>query len=330
MPAHLSHPRYESGSDATFNLAKAGKRATMLASSASWDVCNPDPSTELAPYTAARLREVTAPGFSPRPKLLAPLRVTRVEEAEAGGFNVVASWKANDGAPPPGLLRKPLAGEAEAEGGAADGGVFSGVEGSELVVHTPQPPILCTGFQGSVASAASNLFHLADETDEAEGGCLCRAPLLTQDDESTKVPGVFLVGPTVSHGCLSFCFIYKFRQRFGIVANAICRGLGRDTAQAVEDLRQMDMYLDDIQYREALMKHISTLRTTTTPEGEECDDACVSRGGAAGVSRRRPPPRIITALYELCKPRARPPRRGGLVLRSVGSGLLRRGAAVRC
>ena len=32
-----------------------------------------------------------------------------------------------------------------------------------------------------------------------------------------------------------------------------------------------------IQYREALMKHISTLRTTTTPEGEECDDACVSR-----------------------------------------------------
>ena len=48
------------------------------------------------------------------------------------------------------------------------------------------------------------------------------APLLTtSEDESTKVPGVFLVGPSVRHGKLSFCFIYKFRQRFGIVANAI-------------------------------------------------------------------------------------------------------------
>ena len=53
---------------------QAGKRATVLASTACWDVHTPDPSTELAPYTAARLREVNAPGFSPRPKLLAPLR----------------------------------------------------------------------------------------------------------------------------------------------------------------------------------------------------------------------------------------------------------------
>ena len=31
-----------------------------------------------------------AAGFSPRPKLMAPLRVKRVEGAEGGGFNVVA------------------------------------------------------------------------------------------------------------------------------------------------------------------------------------------------------------------------------------------------
>ena len=61
----------------------------------------------------------------------------------------------------------------------------------------------------------------------------------------TQVPGAFLVGPTVSHGKLSFCFIYKFRQRFGIVANAICTGLGRDTTKAVEACRKMNMYLDD-------------------------------------------------------------------------------------
>ena len=80
--------------DAAVNLAKAGKQCTVLASTATWNVQDPDPSTELAPYTADRLREVTAPTFSPSPKLLAPLRVDRVEKAEGGGYNVVATWQA--------------------------------------------------------------------------------------------------------------------------------------------------------------------------------------------------------------------------------------------
>ena len=58
---------YESGVDAAINLAKAGKRATVLASTATWNVQTADPSTELAPYTAERLREVSAADFSPRP-----------------------------------------------------------------------------------------------------------------------------------------------------------------------------------------------------------------------------------------------------------------------
>ena len=178
-------PRYESGSDAAINLAKAGKRSTVLASTASWDVCTPDPSTELAPYTAARLREVTAAGFSPRPKLLAPLRVLRVEKAPAGGFNVVAAWKAAESLPQPGPLRKPLAEHSEG-GGIKDLSATAGVEGSELVVHTAQPPVLCTGFEGSVASSARHLFNLAGDSNEAKG-CLAGAPLLTADDESTKV-----------------------------------------------------------------------------------------------------------------------------------------------
>mmetsp|Transcript_29473 Transcript_29473/g.78293 ORF Transcript_29473/g.78293 Transcript_29473/m.78293 type:complete len:496 (+) Transcript_29473:121-1608(+) len=230
---------YESGADAAINLAKAGKRSTVLASIATWDICTPDPSTELAPYTAQRLREVTAAGFSPRPKLLAPLRVVRVEKAAAGGFNVVAKWKAAERLPPPGPLRKPIVGEVRGTASTP-----AGAEGSELVVHTAQPPVLCTGFEGSVASAARHLFNLADESDEAKG-CLAGAPLLTADDESTKVPGVFLAGPTVRHGELSFCFIYKFRQRFAVVANAICRGLGHDTMVPVELCRKMNMYLDD-------------------------------------------------------------------------------------
>ena len=234
---------YESGADAAFNLAKAGKRCTVLASSASWNVQTPDPSSELAPYTAERLREVTSKGFSPQPALLAPLRVLRVEKAAAGGFNVIAQWKAAEDLPPQGPMRKLLAGKAEGDE-TADTGPPRGAVGSELVVHTTQPPVMCTGFEGSVAAAARDLFSLADKSDEAKG-CLAGAPLLSDVDESTKVPGVFLVGPQVRHGDLSFCFVYKFRQRFAIVANAICRGLGRDTTKAVENCRKMNMFLDD-------------------------------------------------------------------------------------
>ena len=230
---------YESGADAAVNLAKAGKQATVLASTASWNVQTPDPSSELAPYTAQRLRDVTAEqGFSPQPRLLAPLRVVRVEKAAEGGFNVVATWKAAEAVQLT-KLRKPIV------DGAAAANTPAGAEGSELVVHTPQPPVLATGFQGSVAAAASHLFDMASASDEAKG-CLAGAPMLSEVDESTKVPGIFLVGPQVRHGELSFCFIYKFRQRFAIVANAICTGLGHDTKWAVAACREMNMYLDDL------------------------------------------------------------------------------------
>ena len=156
-----------------------------------------------------------------------------MEEAKGGGYNVVAEWKApeKEKVLVTGLKRVTPPSE-------------TGAEATELVVHTAQPPILATGFEGSVAAAAPDLFHLADDADVASG-CCAGAPKLTREDESTKVPGVFLVGPAVTHGKLSFCFVYKFRQRFGIVADAICRGLGRDTTSAVEACRKMNMYLDD-------------------------------------------------------------------------------------
>lgn len=50
---------YENGIDASFNLAKAGKKFKVLALSPCWEVKTVDPSFELAPYTAAWLHEVT-------------------------------------------------------------------------------------------------------------------------------------------------------------------------------------------------------------------------------------------------------------------------------
>ena len=58
------------------------------------------------------------------------------------------------------------------------------------------------------------------------------SPIVTEEaDESTLVPGLFLAGPMVHHRGVRFCFIYKFRQRFAIVANAIAQRLGMDTTE---------------------------------------------------------------------------------------------------
>jgi len=119
--------------------------------------------------------------------------------------------------------------------------------------------VLCTGFEGSVVSGvAKDLFEWSkgnkegdemetDSKEEEKGGdgCMAGSPLLNQRDEIVKTPGLFLVGPAVRHGELSFCFVYKFRQRFAVVAAAIAKELGHDTADAIQACRDMNMFLDD-------------------------------------------------------------------------------------
>lgn len=97
-----------------------------------------------------------------------------------------------------------------------------------------QRPILATGFAGS-PTLIRDLFDWRDDG----------VPLLNDVDESTRTPGLFLVGPQVRHERLVFCFIYKFRQRFGVVANAIGQRLGCDPAP-LEKYRFWGMYLDDL------------------------------------------------------------------------------------
>jgi thiol-disulfide isomerase/thioredoxin/thioredoxin reductase len=231
---------YESGMDAASNLATCGKRCTVVSSTAFWRVTSQDPSTELAPYTAERVRTACASPTPPR--LLAPLRVSAVERLPGGGggdneggYVVRARW----GAPVEHKSNK----HRTPAPGATEGELK---EGAEVSLRTPQPPLLCVGFEGSiVAGVAKGLFEWPQNKDG--GGCTEGSPLLTEHDESTKTPGLFLVGPAVRHGELSFCFVYKFRQRFGVVADAIARGLGRDTTQDVETCRKMNMFLDDFE-----------------------------------------------------------------------------------
>ncbi len=101
--------------------------------------------------------------------------------------------------------------------------------------HSQAQPILATGFKSSL-TLINNLFDWEEEESYA---------LLTEEDESTKTPGLFLVGPQVRHDDLIFCFIYKYRQRFGVVANAIGERLGMDTTM-LEIYRREGLYLDDL------------------------------------------------------------------------------------
>ena len=116
----------------------------------------------------------------------------------------------------------------------SDAWVVRAADGREWASETR--PILATGFAGSLG-------HLDGMIECDEFGVL----VVTEEaDESTLVPGLFIAGPMVHHRGVSFCFIYKFRQRFAVIANAIAQRLGIDTTEAVADRRAVGMYLDDL------------------------------------------------------------------------------------
>ncbi len=85
------------------------------------------------------------------------------------------------------------------------------------------PPVLGTGFlKGGGAGQIADLWEWNDE------GHIC----LSHIDESTRIPGLFLVGPQVRHDQGIYCFIYKFRQRFAAIAREIAQRLALDPIPA--------------------------------------------------------------------------------------------------
>ena len=102
------------------------------------------------------------------------------------------------------------------------------------VFVTDAQPLWAGGFEGSHQLVA----ELFDTRDDG-------FPALTENDESTLVPGMFLCGPAVRHDEQVFCFIFKYRQRFAVVAKAIATSLGY-AADALETYRSWGMYLDDL------------------------------------------------------------------------------------
>jgi len=96
-------------------------------------------------------------------------------------------------------------------------------------------PVLAAGYRPLLGPAGA-LF----ERDE-DG-----MPLLGEHDESTLAPGLFLAGPGVRHDGLIFCFAYKYRGRFPVVATRVAALLEREPAAELSAWRAAGMHLDDL------------------------------------------------------------------------------------
>lgn len=99
---------------------------------------------------------------------------------------------------------------------------------------SPVPPLFAGGFVGS-HHLVSHLFEPREDG----------FPTLNEKDESTLTPGIYLCGPGVRQEAHIFCFIYKYRQRFAVVAKAVASALNLP-AEQLESYRDWGMYLDDL------------------------------------------------------------------------------------
>ncbi|REI21970.1 pyridine nucleotide-disulfide oxidoreductase [Staphylococcus felis] len=103
------------------------------------------------------------------------------------------------------------------------------------VIHTETQPILATGFDVTQNPLVQQLFTVRHNE-----------VLLSDLDESTRYPNVFMIGATVRHESAILCYIYKFRARFAVLAREIIEreGLPLD-ASIIQEFKNNHMYLDD-------------------------------------------------------------------------------------
>ncbi|WP_323174441.1 NAD(P)/FAD-dependent oxidoreductase [Natrialba sp. PRR66] len=114
-----------------------------------------------------------------------------------------------------------------------ENGSFDVVGTNGEVFTTQNRPVLATGFTSELGPA-DDYFEFDNDQ-----------PQLTDRDESTIASDLFLVGPQVAHNGQQFCFIYKFRQRFAVVADEIAARLGVDRTP-LEEYREKRMFLEDL------------------------------------------------------------------------------------
>jgi hypothetical protein len=116
------------------------------------------------------------------------------------------------------------------------------VKAGSKVYKTQHAPILATGFQSSL--------ELIKDFFDWDGDV---AKVRQLDDQSTKTPGLYLAGPALRHKVkgklLVFCFIYKYRGRFPLVAKSIGLSLGTKKSEIermTKFYKVQGMYLEDL------------------------------------------------------------------------------------
>merc|ERR1711871_139779 len=208
---------YESGIDAASNLIELNiaQKVIVMDSSAPWSRRKTDPSLMLAPVTIERLNRADETG-----------RLTLVAE------NAMKIDKQENN------------------------NVFLVSTESGLSYNSHAAPILATGFSSRSPEIADLMGWEPNDF----------APSLNSMDESTKTPGLFMVGPGVYHKISQgekdketddgqnelefiFCFLYKFRARFPVVASAIADRLGIAKSiqkRGLQDYRDHGMFMDEL------------------------------------------------------------------------------------
>ena len=192
---------FESGFDAAINLAKLGKKVTLIDNANYLELIYSDSSYSLSPFTRDRIKEVLDD--------IEYYAETYVEEVKFANAKYIVTTDDNQ------------------------------------TFISDDEPMNCTGFDTSL--------KLVAELFEFEDGF----PLLNGFDESKATENLFLVGPQVKHGNALFCFIYKYRQRFAIVAEEIAKRTNMPF-EIIEDI------LGEYKYNNFYLKDLSC-----------CDDECV-------------------------------------------------------
>jgi cation diffusion facilitator CzcD-associated flavoprotein CzcO len=114
-------------------------------------------------------------------------------------------------------------------------GGYELLDDEQTPFHSPTPPILATGFRHA-------LEPIHDLWSWKKG-----LPLISEEaDESTLLPGLFYSGPSLSHRGMLFCFIYKFRARFGIIARTIAERLGHEWEKPLKLWKERGFMMDDL------------------------------------------------------------------------------------
>ena len=102
------------------------------------------------------------------------------------------------------------------------------------IFESEHRPIAATGFQ-SALTPVKDLFRWENSL-----------PVFTEEDESTLYPGIYYSGPSLVHNNSKFCFIYKFRARFGVIARSVAKRLGYPEPD-LEDDRRRGFLVDDLE-----------------------------------------------------------------------------------